>query len=161
MHFVGGIWGELSVGLFADPITGMKGLFIDGSTYLLEVQAVSAFSLTVWSAISTLIVIWVVNKILPIRMSEEEEIKGADLTEHYQSVHLTSPMHRPSFSVPSVTVMRSSSGSIHKIMNVPSPVARFTGTIDNLNSNDYDSFGRRKPFTVVHDNYGYEVNEKK
>lgn len=146
------------MGLFADPVSGMKGLFIDGSTYLLEVQAVSAFSLTVWSAISTLIVIWVVNKILPIRMSEEEEIKGADQTEHYQSVHVR---RRPSFAPPSLTVMRPSSGSIHKIINVPSPIARFTGTVDTLNPMDYDSFGRRKPFTVTHDNYGYEVTEKK
>lgn len=149
------------MGLFADPVSGMKGLFIDGSTYLLEVQAVSAFSLTVWSVISTLIIIWVVNKILPIRMSEEEEIKGADLTEHYQSVHVHSGAHRPSFAPPSLTVMRPSSGSIHKIINIPSPIARFTGPVDTLNPMDYDSFGRRKPFTVVHDNYGYEVTEKK
>ena len=27
VHLVGGIWGEISVGLFADPIDGHQGLF--------------------------------------------------------------------------------------------------------------------------------------
>lgn len=73
-----GIWGQISVGIFADPPNGPKGLLIDGSTYQLKVQAISAFSLMIWSGTTSFLIIWGVNKISPVRLSEEEELKGAD-----------------------------------------------------------------------------------
>ncbi|XP_062545159.1 putative ammonium transporter 2 [Armigeres subalbatus] len=88
VHGVAGIWGVLAVGLFADnPIpldttNGRSGLFKGGGWYLLGVQSLSALCLACWGICVTLALLWVINKIIPIRMDPNEELLGADLMEH-------------------------------------------------------------------------------
>lgn len=88
VHGVCGIWGVIAVGLFADnPIPmdttkGRSGLFKGGGWYLLGVQALSALCLVCWGVCSTFLLLYVIDKIIPIRMDPHEELLGADLTEH-------------------------------------------------------------------------------
>lgn len=88
VHGVGGIWGVIAVGLFADnPVpldttNGRQGLFKGGGWYLLGIQTLSAFLLTVWGLLSTYVLLWLIDKIIPIRMDANEELLGADLMEH-------------------------------------------------------------------------------
>lgn len=79
---VNGIWGHLSVGLFADPPTGPKSLFVDGSLYRLKVQGISVLCVTIFSFIATFILIKLVDWTIGIRLSEEDEIAGCDPMEH-------------------------------------------------------------------------------
>lgn len=78
----------IAVGLFADnPIpldttNGRKGLFKGGGWYLLGIQSLSALCLTCWGVCSTFALLWVINKLIPIRMDPNEELLGADLMEH-------------------------------------------------------------------------------
>ncbi|XP_071567758.1 putative ammonium transporter 2 [Temnothorax nylanderi] len=87
-HGASGIWGVIAIGLFADnPIpldttNGRKGLFKGGGWYLLGVQSLSVLCLGVWSFVSSVVLLWIINKIIPIRMSVYEEVLGADLVEH-------------------------------------------------------------------------------
>lgn len=144
-HLVGGIWGQLSVGLFADPPTGPKGIFLGGKPYLLIVQAISSLSLTVWAATAMLLIMYVVNSMVQIRLDPEDEIKGCDLTEHYVSKH-----HSTETQKPSVT--------LDKIINITTPIAqRFVGSIENRNRLDFDKF-RNKNF---HINEGFERDNDK
>ncbi|XP_055687031.1 putative ammonium transporter 3 [Lutzomyia longipalpis] len=89
VHGVSGIWGVIAVGLFADnpiPLTttnGRSGLFKGGGWYLLGVQCLAALCLCVWGVLSTFLLLWVINKIVPIRMEVNEELLGADLMEHH------------------------------------------------------------------------------
>lgn len=88
VHGLCGLWGTLAVGIFAenpfplDTTDGRSGLLHGGGWYLLGVQALACICLAVWSVVTTAILLWFVNIILPIRMSEEEELIGADLVEH-------------------------------------------------------------------------------
>ncbi|XP_055845697.1 putative ammonium transporter 3 [Episyrphus balteatus] len=88
VHGVCGIWGVIAVGLFADnPIpldttNGRSGLFKGGGWYLLGIQTLSAFCLTCWGICSTAILLFFVDKIVPIRMDPYEELLGADMMEH-------------------------------------------------------------------------------
>lgn len=88
VHGVCGIWGVIAVGLFADnPIpldttNGRSGLFKGGGWYLLGIQTLSAFCLCCWGICSSCLLLFVINKIIPIRMDPHEELLGADLTEH-------------------------------------------------------------------------------
>ncbi|XP_077286138.1 ammonium transporter [Arctopsyche grandis] len=88
VHGFCGIWGVISVGLFADnPIPldttqGRMGLFKGGGTYLLKIQCLSALCLSVWGLASTTLLLWLIDKFIPIRMEKYEELIGADLTEH-------------------------------------------------------------------------------
>lgn len=89
VHGLCGIWGVLAVGLFAEspyPLNttrGRNGLLRGGGWYLLGVQALSCLCLMTWSIISTAVILWFVNIIVPVRMKEHEELLGADLVEHY------------------------------------------------------------------------------
>lgn len=88
VHGVSGIWGVIAVGLFADnPVplgttNGRMGLFKGGGWYLLGVQSLSAFALTAWGLGTTYLLLWCIDKIIPIRMDANEELLGADLMEH-------------------------------------------------------------------------------
>lgn len=87
-HGVAGIWGVLAVGLFADnPIplattNGRRGLLKGGGFYLLGIQCLTVLVLTLWGLCATYLLLWLINKVIPIRMDPNEELLGADLMEH-------------------------------------------------------------------------------
>ncbi|CAH0389038.1 unnamed protein product [Bemisia tabaci] len=88
VHGVCGMWGTLAVGLFAEnplPLTttyGRSGLFRGGGWTLFFVQSLTVISIAVWSFFSTIVLLWVVNKIFPLRLEAYQEIRGADYYEH-------------------------------------------------------------------------------
>jgi Amt family ammonium transporter len=101
VHGVAGIWGVLAVGLFASPIVKIveeeidgvvmkvehlisdaAGLFYGGGFKLLGVQAIGMVSIFAWTAITITIVFFIVNKFHGLRVSEEDEIVGLDISEH-------------------------------------------------------------------------------
>lgn len=88
-HGVAGIWGVIAVGFFADnPVplattNGRMGLFKGGDWYLLGVQCLAAFVQTVWGLLATYLLLWLINKVVPVRMDPNEELLGADLMEHH------------------------------------------------------------------------------
>lgn len=145
VHFVNGIWGQISVGIFADPVSGPKGLLIDGSTYQLKVQAISAISLVIWTGITSFLIIWGVNKISPIRFDEEEEMKGADHVEYTQGVN-------------GDRELQALLPSQKKHVRIMTPMA--TVIDDPMVTLDYDGLGHRKPFKNFHENVLYDYNER-
>ncbi|GJQ76090.1 hypothetical protein Trydic_g1841 [Trypoxylus dichotomus] len=88
VHGIGGIWGVLAVGIFADnpePLDttqGRKGLIKGGGWYLLGIQGLCCLCLTAWGILSCMILLWLINKLILIRMAVHVELLGADLTEH-------------------------------------------------------------------------------
>uniref|UniRef100_A0A499FU05 Ammonium transporter n=1 Tax=Anopheles arabiensis TaxID=7173 RepID=A0A499FU05_ANOAR len=88
VHGIAGIWGVLAVGFFADnPLrmdttSGRSGLFKGGGWYMLGVQSLSALCLACWGVCTTFVLLWLINKVVPIRMDPNEELLGADLMEH-------------------------------------------------------------------------------
>lgn len=86
VHLINGVFGTLAVGLFAqDKITGTatgNGLFIDGSLELLGKQALGVVSVGGFTFVLALGVWFVLKKVLGLRVSVEEELKGLDLGEH-------------------------------------------------------------------------------
>ena len=97
VHGLAGIWGTLSLGLFASGkfgITGatgadntavVKGLFYGGDASILKAQAVGTFTVAIATFVITFIMMWVINK-LPnpwkLRVEKEIEEGGLDLLEH-------------------------------------------------------------------------------
>lgn len=136
---MGGIWGQLSVGLFADPLTGPKGIFLGGGPFQLVVQLISSISLSIWAATVTLGILWIVNKIIPIRLDLEEELKGCDEIEH-----------------DIMPLFYESQIPFERIVNASSPKAqRFAGSLEDKNHRELEDFERRRSF---HTNLGYQHN---
>jgi Amt family ammonium transporter len=84
VHGMCGIWGALATGIFANPaITeGAKGLLF-GNPKQLYIQVVSIVGTILFTAVGTLIVVYVTRFITGgLRVDEENEIIGLDNTIH-------------------------------------------------------------------------------
>ncbi len=84
VHGVGGTWGALATGLFASKAVnsaGNDGLFF-GNPSLIGVQALSVVSAWVYSFVMTLIILKVLDRTMGLRVTEEHEITGLDLSQH-------------------------------------------------------------------------------
>lgn len=84
VHMANGIWGTIAVGLLANPDApaGLDGLFYTGSAHQLIVQLIGVISVIVYSSVAMVITFALIKKFHGLRASEEEEIKGLDITEH-------------------------------------------------------------------------------
>ncbi|MFH0702047.1 MAG: ammonium transporter [bacterium] len=84
VHGIGGTWGALATGLFASKAVnslGNNGLFY-GNASLLGVQAISIVAAWVYSFIITLIILKILDMTIGLRVSEEDETTGLDLSQH-------------------------------------------------------------------------------
>ncbi len=90
VHGIGGLWGLLSVGLFADGTYGnyaitkpfATGLFYGGGCGQLIAQLISMAVVFVWAFGVGYIMFKLMDKSFGIRVSPEEELQGLDIIEH-------------------------------------------------------------------------------
>ena len=86
VHMMNGIWGTIAVGLFATTTapgnTELQGLFYGGGFDLLGKQFLGFITVAAWATIMMIIVFIIIKKIFGLRVSEEEELEGLDITEH-------------------------------------------------------------------------------
>ena len=84
VHGVGGTWGALATGLFASTAVnaaGGNGLFF-GNPGLLAVQAGAAAATAAYAFVATYLLFRLLDKVVGLRVSDEEEVMGLDLTQH-------------------------------------------------------------------------------
>ncbi|MCP5467791.1 MAG: ammonium transporter [Deltaproteobacteria bacterium] len=99
VHLVNGIWGTLSLGLFAqksfDPANMTDGLFFGGGAGLLGTQFIGVIAVGAFTFIGSFIFWGIIKAVMGIRVTEEEEIEGLDAGEHgnraYPDFVLTTP----------------------------------------------------------------------
>jgi len=84
IHGVGGIWGALATGLFASlavNAAGANGLFY-GNPSQLFIQFIAVAVTMAYSFTLTFIILKVLDKTMGLRVSQEDEITGLDVTQH-------------------------------------------------------------------------------
>ena len=82
VHGIGGIWGSVATGIFAlESMGGAAGL-IEGSTDLFVGQIVAVVITLVYCFAVSFAIIWILSKVMQVKLSEDEEAIGADLAEH-------------------------------------------------------------------------------
>jgi len=87
VHGIGGMWGALATGLFATKLVnpaGNDGLFF-GNAGLLFTQLIAVVVTVVYALVVTLILLKVIDWTMGLRISEEDEVMGMDLTQHGES----------------------------------------------------------------------------
>ena len=87
IHGFGGTWGALATGLFASTAVnpdGANGLFF-GNPGQLWIQFVSVIASMAFAFIMTLIILKVVDLIIGLRVTEEEEERGLDISLHNET----------------------------------------------------------------------------
>ncbi len=84
VHGVGSTWGILATGLFASKAinaAGNNGLFF-GNPSLLGIQALSILAVWIYSFAMTFIILKVLDWTMGLRVSEDHEISGLDISQH-------------------------------------------------------------------------------
>src|SRR5205809_3167785 len=88
VHGMAGIWGTLACGLFTVPLlaknlaTGQGGLFYTGSLRQLGVQALGIVCVGAFTFSASFGILWTLKKPWAIRVEEEAETSGLDVSEH-------------------------------------------------------------------------------
>ena len=85
VHGIGGIWGSLAIGLFASKMinpAGANGLLSGGGLTLLGVQFKAVAAVAIYSFVGTAILLKAVGAFSPMRVSEEDEDMGLDISQH-------------------------------------------------------------------------------
>ncbi|MBT3584395.1 MAG: ammonium transporter [Halobacteriovoraceae bacterium] len=95
VHGVCGAWGTLACGLFnAESILGIgktsTGLFYGGGFNQTISQLIGIGACFVWAVSTGLILFMVIKKTIGLRVSEEEELSGLDITEHGMEAYFQS-----------------------------------------------------------------------
>ena len=90
VHLVGGIIGSILLGLFADAsvnAAGKDGVFFGGGWGLFGEQVLAVAVVLVFSFVVSAAIGYVLRAFLPkgIRVTEEEEQQGLDITEHSET----------------------------------------------------------------------------
>ena len=84
VHGINGVWGTLAIGIFGQKALGLasNGLVYGGGLKLLGIQALGISSVVLFVVITMSLVFKIIDKIIGLRVSREEELKGLDIGEH-------------------------------------------------------------------------------
>lgn len=81
-HGVGGLWGALATGIFAAAtVNGASGL-LEGNVHQFIANATGAFAALIYAFVVTYVVAVIIDKTIGLRVTEEEEYVGLDISQH-------------------------------------------------------------------------------
>lgn len=89
VHGVGGTVGALATGIFAQKAinaAGNNGLLF-GNAAQLKVQAIGVLATMAYSLVVTFVLLKVLDAVMGLRVSDEEEVIGLDITQHEESAY--------------------------------------------------------------------------
>ena len=90
VHGVGGTWGAIATGLFATKTVnaaGGDGLFF-GNAGQLGTQIVAVAATFALAIVGTWVILKVVDALVGLRVSEEDEVIGLDLSQHSETAYV-------------------------------------------------------------------------
>ena len=109
VHLVGGVLGALLIGLFATKMTnsaGANGVFYKGGWTLMGHQAVAVAAVVAYSFVATYILAQILDKTIGLRVNEEAEATGLDLSQHGETAYDTTSYSDGSRSLSAISTAR-------------------------------------------------------
>jgi Amt family ammonium transporter len=85
VHGVGGTWGALATGLFATE----KGWLTAGNAGQFGEQVIAVLATYAFAGIGSLVLLKLVDALVGLRVDEEQESLGLDLTQHSEAAYTT------------------------------------------------------------------------
>ena len=89
VHGIGGTWGAIATGLFATKTInpdGADGLFY-GNPGQMKAQIIAVVASWVLAFVGTVIILKVLDAIMGLRVPEEDEVAGLDLSQHSETAY--------------------------------------------------------------------------
>ncbi|EJG08113.1 ammonium transporter [Methanofollis liminatans DSM 4140] len=87
VHGMGGLWGAIATGIFAVAAVGGVDGLLYGNVDQFVIQVVDAGAALVYAFGMTYALAWIVDRTLGLRVSEDEEYVGLDISQHGESAH--------------------------------------------------------------------------
>jgi ammonium transporter, Amt family len=82
VHGMGGLWGALATGIFAVAAVNGKSGLIEGNVSQFIAQCVGAGAAVIYAFVVTWVLAMVIDKTMGLRVTEEEEYVGLDISQH-------------------------------------------------------------------------------
>ncbi len=86
VHGMGGLWGAIATGIFATAAIGGYSGLLEGNVHQFIANIIGALSALVYAFVVTLVLAYVIDKTIGLRVSEEEEYVGLDISQHGERV---------------------------------------------------------------------------
>jgi len=86
IHGMGGLWGAIATGIFATAAIGGYSGLLEGNAHQFIANIIGALSALVYAFVVTLVLAYVIDKTIGLRVSEEEEYVGLDISQHGERV---------------------------------------------------------------------------
>ncbi len=89
VHGVGGTWGAIATGIFAWTAinSGGKDGLIHGNPGLVWIQVKAVLATWVFCGVGTFVLLKITDMLVGIRVPEEDEVMGLDLTQHSEQAY--------------------------------------------------------------------------
>ncbi|MBX9942756.1 MAG: ammonium transporter [Reyranella sp.] len=89
VHGVGGFVGAILTGVFAVEVIGGEGKkgLVDGNAAQVLTQLWGTLVVVAWCAIATFVILKIIDALIGLRVTTEEEIEGLDINLHGETVH--------------------------------------------------------------------------
>lgn len=87
VHAIGGIVGAILTGVLARTAIAGKAGLIDGNAYQVVLQFYGVAATVVYDAIATFIILMIIKMVIGLRVTEETERDGLDISLHGEVVH--------------------------------------------------------------------------
>jgi Amt family ammonium transporter len=85
LHGIGGFAGAILTGVFASSAVGGTGGAVEGEWLLVWTQTWGALAAAAWCAIATFIILFILERVMPLRVDPEDEVTGLDVALHGES----------------------------------------------------------------------------
>jgi Amt family ammonium transporter len=90
IHGIGGTWGTIATGIFADarlnPL-GRNGLINGGGIHPVLIQLLAVAATYLFTGLMTFLILKVVGVVTPLKASDDEQVNGLDLTQHMENAY--------------------------------------------------------------------------
>jgi Amt family ammonium transporter len=130
VHLGAGLWGTVAAGIFGDLALMKTG---NGRIAQIGVQLLGAAAAAVWAFGVAYIIIRIINRISPIRVSADDELRGLNTSEHRASTEI--------YDLSAVLEQQSRTGDlslrapVEPFSEAGQIAARYNSVIANLESN--------------------------
>ncbi len=89
IHAIGGFWGAIATGIFCTTVVNSAGAngLLAGNPVQVWKQLMACGITLAYSAFVTFLICFIVDKIIGLRVSQEQEVMGLDLTQHHERAY--------------------------------------------------------------------------
>jgi len=88
VHGVGGLTGTILAGVFAVSTVGGVGGLFEGHAQQVLAQLYGVAVTIVWSGAVTYLILKLISAMVPLRVRQEDEIMGLDISQHGEQLHV-------------------------------------------------------------------------